>query len=577
MTYISSHASCAEYSSHEKNKMNLEGEKELLGQSPKRSREVENAMSNGEETLLTSDNGDQVPNKRPSLLSSKRHKSLQDLREIGIKEAEGRESPSAVLSEKMEQAFSSAANAEEPINCDTMHNNTASNTEEQHRIERMLCTCLRKCIDSGDIPEMEYPSFTVKLANQQSQKTWGADMLCSVPTAHAIAAKIRKVDAGSRVSAQQIAETLTCSLAGEIGSLSIKAIGGYLNIYEDDNSMPNKSKIRCRSIIDSCSQEKGKSRAMPPGNLKGNLKLREKQSFSEFKIVTVASTDDSLVETEYELFKKYQVQHHGDDPSSVSKESFERFLCDTPLVPVPASHCKGSSPSTGYGSFHQQYWVGDKLVAVGVIDVLPKCLSSKYFFWDPDMAKYSLGTLASLLEIDWIKKESENAPSFHYYYLGYYLHSCHRMRYKADFCPSDLLCPKTFKWFPVADVLPCLGLGQKPPDFNSYILSQNIVNDLESDKTAKDEMQHGFEEHKEHDGSTDMSSDSAAANVSLLLRFPQTSSTTSSHKRSKIIKFGKLCSLGLISSASAQEHLQQRLQDWIAVVGPGHKSILYAV
>jgi hypothetical protein len=29
-------------------------------------------------------------------------------------------------------------------------------------------------------------------------------------------------------------------------------------------------------------------------------------------------------------------------------------------------------PSCGYGSFHQQYWLDGKLVAVGVVDVLPR-------------------------------------------------------------------------------------------------------------------------------------------------------------------------------------------------------------
>jgi arginine-tRNA-protein transferase len=30
----------------------------------------------------------------------------------------------------------------------------------------------------------------------------------------------------------------------------------------------------------------------------------------------------------------------------------------------------------GYGSFHQKYYLDDKLVAVGVIDILPNCLVS---------------------------------------------------------------------------------------------------------------------------------------------------------------------------------------------------------
>lgn len=50
----------------------------------------------------------------------------------------------------------------------------------------------------------------------------------------------------------------------------------------------------------------------------------------------------------------------------------------------------------GYGSFHQQYWLGQKLIAVGVIDILPHCVSSVYFFYDPDYGHLSLGTYASL-------------------------------------------------------------------------------------------------------------------------------------------------------------------------------------
>lgn len=50
----------------------------------------------------------------------------------------------------------------------------------------------------------------------------------------------------------------------------------------------------------------------------------------------------------------------------------------------------------GYGSFHQQYWLDDKLIAVGVIDILPGSVSSVYFFYDPDYNFLSLGTYGSL-------------------------------------------------------------------------------------------------------------------------------------------------------------------------------------
>lgn len=33
--------------------------------------------------------------------------------------------------------------------------------------------------------------------------------------------------------------------------------------------------------------------------------------------------------------------------------------------------------------------------------------------------------------------------------MGYYIHSCVKMRYKAAFSPSYLACPETYQWVPV--------------------------------------------------------------------------------------------------------------------------------
>ena len=49
-----------------------------------------------------------------------------------------------------------------------------------------------------------------------------------------------------------------------------------------------------------------------------------------------------------------------------------------------------------YGSFHQQYWLDEKLIAVTALDILPSCVSSVYFFYDPEYRFLSLGTYAFL-------------------------------------------------------------------------------------------------------------------------------------------------------------------------------------
>lgn len=38
---------------------------------------------------------------------------------------------------------------------------------------------------------------------------------------------------------------------------------------------------------------------------------------------------------------------------------------------------------------------------------------------------------------------------FTQYYMGYYIHSCVKMRYKAAFTPSYLVCPETYTWVPI--------------------------------------------------------------------------------------------------------------------------------
>jgi arginyl-tRNA--protein-N-Asp/Glu arginylyltransferase len=47
------------------------------------------------------------------------------------------------------------------------------------------------------------------------------------------------------------------------------------------------------------------------------------------------------------------------------------------------------------------------------------------------MAPLSLGKLTSLKEIEWVRELQGSCPSLRYYYLGFYIHNCHRMRYKV--------------------------------------------------------------------------------------------------------------------------------------------------
>ena len=115
-----------------------------------------------------------------------------------------------------------------------------------------------------------------------------------------------------------------------------------------------------------------------------------------------------------------------------------------------------------------------ELIAVGVIDILPSCISSVYFYYNPDYSFLSLGTYASLREIALIRQLSKSCPQLKYYYLGFYIPTCPKMRYKSNVKPSYLLCPEVFTWHLLDENL------TKEIDSNKYLK----INKNEKDKDA---------------------------------------------------------------------------------------------
>ncbi|XP_031630480.1 arginyl-tRNA--protein transferase 1 isoform X1 [Contarinia nasturtii] len=144
--------------------------------------------------------------------------------------------------------------------------------------------------------------------------------------------------------------------------------------------------------------------------------------------------------TEFDLYMKYQTLVHRDPPTDLSE--FLDFLCISPIK----HETPENGPQCGYGSFHQQYWLDDQLIAVGVIDILPKCVSSVYFFYDPDFSFLTLGTYGTLREVQFVRELCDTRPELSAYYMGFYIHSCPKMRYKGKLQPSYLLCPEIYTW-----------------------------------------------------------------------------------------------------------------------------------
>lgn len=150
---------------------------------------------------------------------------------------------------------------------------------------------------------------------------------------------------------------------------------------------------------------------------------------------------DTFTEEKYGLFDAYQRYVHHEGDADISRAGFRRFLCSTPL------HRHGDG-NNGTGSFHQLYRLDGRLIAIGVLDLMPHAVSGVYFIYHPDFEQYSFGKLSALREAALAVE-----GGYQYYYMGYYIHTCTKMRYKGDYRTQHILDYDTGKWHPLDDEL----------------------------------------------------------------------------------------------------------------------------
>lgn len=146
---------------------------------------------------------------------------------------------------------------------------------------------------------------------------------------------------------------------------------------------------------------------------------------------------DNCTKEKHNVMLRYQTKVHKDPEWRWSEASFKRFLCsglDRKILKIRGKTKK-------LGSYHQCYRLDGKLVAVGVLDLLPHAVSSVYLFYDPDYQEWDWGKISALQEIALTIEKG-----YEYYYMGYYIHSCTKMRYKGQFQPSHLLDPESLEW-----------------------------------------------------------------------------------------------------------------------------------
>lgn len=194
---------------------------------------------------------------------------------------------------------------------------------------------------------------------------------------------------------------------------------------------------------------------MPPFSLCDSIHTYEKGfiegSQAPFHNFETTLETSSYTDEKYALYEKYQSNVHHDNDNE--PKGFKRFLVDSPLLGeiIPYENDAPSHLPKTYGSYHQLYRLNGELIALGVLDILPHCVSSVYFMYDVEWEEFSLGKLSALREISLAcEMHKAGAPGMGFLYMGFFIYSCPKMRYKGEYSPSYLADPETYDWFPLS-------------------------------------------------------------------------------------------------------------------------------
>ena len=136
----------------------------------------------------------------------------------------------------------------------------------------------------------------------------------------------------------------------------------------------------------------------------------------------------------FDLYNDYHVQRH--DKPHKSEYSYCEHIVNSPIA-------NQTVDGVDYGTFHQLYKLDGKLVAIGVIDIVPKGIVSIYMWYNvsKDIAKLSFGVYSALKEIELVQTMSKRNSTMQYYYLQGWNGGNKKLSYKANYTPEDFYCP----------------------------------------------------------------------------------------------------------------------------------------
>ena len=143
----------------------------------------------------------------------------------------------------------------------------------------------------------------------------------------------------------------------------------------------------------------------------------QKRIYKKYSFFKVREAPLTFKQKHFDLYLKYQNKRHSfinNDQNNV--DDYKDFLIKSNVK-----------------SKFIEFWDGDLLKIVSIVDIVSDGISAVYTFYDPDDKKVSYGTYSIIWLINWCK-----AQQLKNMYLGYWIGECKKMKYKTNFKPYEL-------------------------------------------------------------------------------------------------------------------------------------------
>jgi len=143
----------------------------------------------------------------------------------------------------------------------------------------------------------------------------------------------------------------------------------------------------------------------------------QKRTYKKHEYFKIRESPLAFKKNHFDLYLKYQNKRH----SFINKEQNNLDDYNDFLI------------KSNVKSKLIEFWDGDLLKIVSIVDIVSDGISAVYTFYDPDDDKVSYGTYSIIWLINWCK-----AQELKYIYLGYWIGECNKMKYKTNFKPYEL-------------------------------------------------------------------------------------------------------------------------------------------